>query len=1670
MLKPELARAQLAKLKSSKNAEARLDRLRKLPKPTARAAFALFCRNEDGDYPRDWDERRKLPTPAMLAITNGAKLRARILSALFPTFAKPIEAGWQLLARLPYTTGYNRRGFRQTDRPELYVDRRQSYLEGLLHCLDELPDDVLTVEWVAAWAVHLGWNTQQLGYLLAAAVDSGGAMGEAVFTILKDTAANRHEIGGPGGHATRGLLCCARPDAWEFTEQLLLAAQRQEGLRQTVLEAVDEAHPQAFGRMLRVVLDQNLIRFASVARAAGVWLGEVQMVENPTKLKADLQLVLEFLDDPAARRTAIAKGDAARAYRALWSIAFEDAAAAVTAATPLIKDKDPARRFAAAKLASETGLPDVVHLLMPLLNDASLPLVGLAVHYAGLLSADTAPADLFERLEKIIPKLPETAKELVAPVEGWFVPNLGQDTVANILVGCLGKRPAEKLLPYLPLMYKYQRVQALAKLCEPRTLTTKVRKTLLAIAGEPNRFVREAAIKHLKNLKLAEDEAQTLEGYLTRKQPDFRRSVFELLLGRNDRLVNATIDRLLATGDANSRAAGIELARRMIDDERDAELIREKLRDYREAKGKRLTESEAQAIEIALDPSLKPPTLDDGLGTFDPDERSAVVEPVDREVTFATPASAAFLKELDEFIHEHRDRTFVNLRNTGRTQEVVLGSIEWYWQFPEPDDSKPIAEDRAFLPLAELWHGWWESRSDATRDADGFELLRAIVMPRMQVREGEEDEPVEIDRSKESPDFAAVRKRILSQSVVAVRYEPVIRSLLQWFERLYAPPGAADFVLDAAESALAIMPEECFEALPRTERDAEDVAQENDDSVEEWRQGSIFVTWLDHAKRMKRAADWTGEHSSRLYSLLRWLDEPRPGVRRLRPELDPLLAAYAAGGATVADFADHLIGPRAREQYGREGFDSLRVLTNVTVKESRKIDPFPELRAIVERVVARIVEIELARGESPTAATTPAGSVNRLVGLDTLFDLIAALGKNGYVKPPSYGPTENKPAILTRLVQVCEPKPDEMPEVFAAAAMAAIKSGRFELERIVELGLVNPRWVAQCTATVRWPGYEEAVYWFMAHTNNAWQHALGDEEAHSDGEKPQSKWLTILKSRTDLSAEQRADGLIDVAWFHRAYKALGSDKKWDAIEAAAKFLGYGQAHKKAARLADVLLGRTKKKDLVHEIRTKTLKESVRLLGLLPLPTDLAKRDAELADRYKVLKEYERYARGLSSLSKEPAMQAVRLGMENLAVTAGLADPVRLEWAVTAREVADLAKGPATVTVKSVAVSLALNALAEPEIAQTKDGKPLKSLPPDAKKNAKVAELFERKKSLSRMASNTRRSLEGAMCAGDRFRGAELVALMDHALVRPLLERLVLKTPAGMGYPANGGKALVNWAGKKTPVKAADGWIVAHPLDFVDAGDWHEWQAECFRAERLQPFKQVFRELYVISEAEREDGDRSRRYSGQQVNENQAKALLASRGWSTREEIGKLYRDANLVVDLVMDHGYSTPSDAAAPAVGHVEFHRRDDWKRLPLSEVPGRIFSEVMRDLDLVVSVAHVGGVDPEASQSTVEMRADLVRETCRLLKLDNVTLESRHVLIRGEYGRYSVHLGSGGVHKQPGGSLCVVAVPAGHRGRLFLPFADDDPRTAEIVSKVLLLARDREIQDPTILQQIAGR
>ena len=89
------------------------------------------------------------------------------------------------------------------------------------------------------------------------------------------------------------------------------------------------------------------------------------------------------------------------------------------------------------------------------------------------------------------------------------------------------------------------------------------------------------------------------------------------------------------------------------------------------------------------------------------------------------------------------------------------------------------------------------------------------------------------------------------------------------------------------------------------------------------------------------------------------------------------------------------------------------------------------------------------------------------------------------------------------------------------------------------------------------------------------------------------------------------------------------------------------------------------------------------------------------------------------------------------------------------------------------------------------------------------------------------------------------------------------------------------------------------------------------------------------------------------------------------------------------------------------------------------------------------------------------------LFHLTNVRLEGSHAHIHGKRGDYTVHLGSGVVRQKAGAMINVLPVHSQHRGRLFLPFLDEDPKTAEIVSKIILFAEDGKIKDPFILEQI---
>ncbi len=331
---------------------------------------------------------------------------------------------------------------------------------------------------------------------------------------------------------------------------------------------------------------------------------------------------------------------------------------------------------------------------------------------------------------------------------------------------------------------------------------------------------------------------------------------------------------------------------------------------------------------------------------------------------------------------------------------------------------------------------------------------------------------------------------------------------------------------------------------------------------------------------------------------------------------------------------------------------------------------------------------------------------------------------------------------------------------------------------------------------------------------------------------------------------------------------------------------------------------------------------------------------------------------------------------------------------------------------------------------------------------------------------------------------ELLELNQNPVVRPIIEPLVvravnegtsaagkgqgdaLENPARIGFLTESG--LMDWSGTLTEIGADEKVYIAHPYDLYETGCWHEYQKALFDRKIRQPFKQVFRELYVKLSEELNKTE-SLMFAGNQIQPQKTVGALRSRRWVADYEDGlqKIYYKENIVARIYAMADWFSPSDVEAPTLEYVVFYDRKTFKPMKVAEVPDIIYSEVMRDVDLAVSVAHAGGVDPETSHSTVEMRRAIAECNLELFKIKNVTLEGNHAVIDGKLGRYTVHLGSGVVHQMGNSMLYVVPVHSQHRGRMFLPFLDDDPKTAEIMSKIILFAEDTKIKDPSILSQI---
>jgi hypothetical protein len=272
--------------------------------------------------------------------------------------------------------------------------------------------------------------------------------------------------------------------------------------------------------------------------------------------------------------------------------------------------------------------------------------------------------------------------------------------------------------------------------------------------------------------------------------------------------------------------------------------------------------------------------------------------------------------------------------------------------------------------------------------------------------------------------------------------------------------------------------------------------------------------------------------------------------------------------------------------------------------------------------------------------------------------------------------------------------------------------------------------------------------------------------------------------------------------------------------------------------------------------------------------------------------------------------------------------------------------------------------AQAALQVTRNGRTLKSVPQEVR--ASAAYQREGKEALARMRTHVSRVkkglLERLLVTGEFLAISELSRLLEMPTVRALLSALICSTADGtMGLLDPCGPALCDLEG--TLHLLLDSVRVVHPYHLLQADTLAASQRFLVHRRIVQPVKQAFRELYVLTPAEQQTATFSQRFLDHPIDGGIALRLLAGRNWRV---VGRHYDQplacrtfAGIRASLELSHtGHYLGEPGSAAMTGTIFFERLPmafcGVSIVPLAEVPALFFSEVMRDVDLIVSVAQV--------------------------------------------------------------------------------------------------------------------
>lgn len=1498
------------------------------------------------------------------------------------------------------------------------------------------------------------YDSDALGYLCATllTVAPDGVTTREVEAILRSP----FEVCGKPPYTTRhvftALLCAERPDLWRMVNDQLLDAGREAGHRSWLLSSREGAHPDSWVHLMRTIHDHELVRFSEVQTTLQAWSGWPWLWEQ--KSRDEYQSLLGFwahcLESPEKRQEAFERSPMETAF-ALWSEAVYDGPLAlqrIAHPTALTADQ----RLGAVHFLEICPTSERSGIALQYLNVEDLRAAAVAVNLLTdqrvVFPASANPEDIFQRVYDFYQQT-ENSPPLPPATKPFPQVALDEQRVLQLLADRFPDGREAEIEALLPKMNQDNR-QILVRRLNRYNLTTfdremaeimhgddpqeweawqadhqgsqlaAQRRLIISMIADPSFEVAEKAYDAIKGFRLSADETAMIKPVLKSKNARKRLLVTQCYSSQPIATNLELINQLLRSTIADERLAGLEVVRVTAGDDSKREAI---LSLWRALKFEPRTKAEQKAcqhlVEIIGGDSPQPDeaatvqNVQNAFGLLDPAKLAPPLQPEDHAVTLHTSATGKIIAGLQQWMDDNAEAIIPPRYPNDPPEGEMLKDIR---SLPYVKVRESVEENLKQFPVAATLVQWWRERPDALRDEDGFELPRVRAVLYLQRRKLEPQ--VRDILSASDPIDLAIRNKL--------------ESLVSWLLYLTQTEDSdawQRFLVQATESAWVRLPDS--------------------------HQGNANI-WSSQLDRSLQLNQMTIEAQKRMWAVCR---NRAPGDRSpFNFYINQVAQLFLNSVATEAEFIWRLVGDRDLGPYALErAFADLAMATAIQPRYPTATHD-PAVVAITQKVIDRIFDLEMKRGESPEECSYAVRSITALQGVRYLTRILSNLDRKLFRKSHSYESRKDysRPTVLIHLLSVCFPAKQDTAEVFTQA----ITQAGIDHDLLLQLAMFRPVWARFVAHTIGRPELPDTVAWIFAHTRGQ------DYQWHTNAKEI---WAGEVGYRSPIPVEEFIDGAVDTDWFFQAYEAIGPDI-WAKLYDSAKFASTGKGHVRARVFADALLGNISVDELSGNIESKGDLNAVLAIGLPALPQARQAREQEALKRYEILQGVLARSKQSKAQRRASEQRAVELGIQNLARRAGYSDTLRFEWTMEMLAAEDLKSGALQATSDGVLCQIDIDPDAKLKLSASRDGKLLKSVPAKVKKSPAVKELLERMKTLQKEAQRLRPALEDIMARGVSMACAEWRILLEHPLAGPLLKRLVLVGPGALGLPTPDG--LAGPDGQVSPWPANEAELrIAHPLDLLPTETWAQWQHGLFSQQIVQPFKQVFRELYTPTESEcAENSDVVKRYQGHLIKPAQSLALLGQRGWiyEPGERLFRKIRNLNLMASVYFTDHFYTPNEIEVTGIDTIQFFN-GEGKLIPVPAVPPLVFSEVMRDMDLIVSIAHATGADPKSSPASIDSRAALVRETAKILKLDQIGVEGNFCHIAGQHGDYRVHLGSGIVHRKHGETLPIRNAPEPERGRLFLPFADDDPITAGILSRILLFAHDDRIRDPYLARLIRG-